>query len=321
MSTTRKTTGALGGTFDHFHRGHEHFLEFAAKQANKLLIGVTDQSLINEKELSAIIEPYEVRSQAVRTFCKQKNIPHEIVQLTDPFGPTLGQREVDRLIVTELTVQGGEVLNRKRKEKGLESLPTFICSMLRDESGQILNSTRIRQGVVNRQGVLYASVFVHPLVLSDEQKHFFKKPLGKFVPEPESEGTIVAVVGDVCLVNFEKNHWRYSLGVYDLVSQRQPATEPLLQTIAPEEVIANPAGTIQPEVSQKLQALLQRIKVFGQTPPRQVLIRGEEDLVTAVLLLLLPLQSLIYYGQPGEGMVEVVVSEELKEKIFTFFNN
>jgi uncharacterized protein (UPF0218 family) len=50
-----------------------------------------------------------------------------------------------------------------------------------------------------------------------------------------------------------------------------------------------------------------------------VLIRGEEDLVTAVLLLLLPLQSLIYYGQPGEGMVEVVVSEELKEKIFTFF--
>jgi hypothetical protein len=50
-----------------------------------------------------------------------------------------------------------------------------------------------------------------------------------------------------------------------------------------------------------------------------VLIEGEEDLVAAALVFALPLESVMYYGQPGEGMVKVRVSEELKERLLKLF--
>lgn len=311
----RRTTGALGGTFDHFHRGHEHFLQFASNQAEQILIGVTNQTLITEKELSSIVEPYEVRTSAVRKYCEENGINFEIVELTDPFGPTLGQREVDCLIVTELTEHGGELLNKKRSELGLPILPVHVCSMLRDDSGDILNSTRIRQGLVSREGHVYYRLFDANRTLTLEQKEFFKTPLGAIVSRPEGIGTITAVVGDVCLANFRNNNWPYQLGVFDKLSQRQPFTEGSVLQITPDLTVSNPAGTIQSETVQKLRELMQSFNVLGMSTSKHVFVDGEEDLLTAVLVLLLPLYSHIYYGQPGVGMVKVVVNEELKERI------
>lgn len=319
MNTSRKTIGALGGTFDHFHKGHEHFLEFAAKQADQILVGVTNQNLITEKELSSIIEPYEDRTDSVRNFCEKKNINFEIVELIDPFGPTLGQREVDCLIVTELTQRGGEMLNQRRIGLDLEPLPTFVCSMLLDQAGEVLNSTRIRQGLVNKQGQVYYKIFDTDYTLEPFQKEFFKNPLGDVLFEPEGVGTIVAVVGDVCLANFRKNNWPYQLGVFDKRSERQAVTKAEIVNIQYDATAVNPAGTIQSETIQKLRELLKSIDIFGKSKAKHLFIEGEEDLVTAALILLLPLRSLIYYGQPGEGMVKVWVNERLKERIYKLF--
>jgi uncharacterized protein (UPF0218 family) len=43
-----------------------------------------------------------------------------------------------------------------------------------------------------------------------------------------------------------------------------------------------------------------------------VIVEGEEDLLVLPLVSLTPLGSLIVYGQPGEGMVIVEVTEEMK---------
>lgn len=323
MNSSHKTIGALGGTFDHFHKGHEHFLEFAAKQADQILIGITSQSLVKEKELSSNIDPYEIRSEAVRKYCEKKNIHFEIVELTDPFGPTLGQREVDSLIVTELTQRGGEMLNQRRAELKLDPLPVAVCSMVRDESGEILNSTRIRKGLVSREGIVYYKVFDNSYTLQPFQREFFKNPLGILVNKVElpSLTRLTAVVGDVCLSNFRKNNWQYQLGVFDKHSERQAVNDAEILSLVADATVKNPAGTIQSQTIQKLRELLQSIEVLGRSNPKHLYLEGEEDLVTAALILLMPLYSHIYYGQPERGMVQVWVSEELKARIHKLFSN
>ena len=45
-------------------------------------------------------------------------------------------------------------------------------------------------------------------------------------------------------------------------------------------------------------------------------VNGEEDLVVLPLILLTPLNTIIYYGQPSEGLVKVIVSESIKDKAY-----
>ena len=64
----------LGGTFDHFHRGHERFILFAANLADHLQIGITTRELIQQKPLAELCQEYEARAQAVDEFCTRHNI-------------------------------------------------------------------------------------------------------------------------------------------------------------------------------------------------------------------------------------------------------
>ena len=43
-------------------------------------------------------------------------------------------------------------------------------------------------------------------------------------------------------------------------------------------------------------------------------IEGEEDLAVLPIILSAPLNSIIFYGQPNNGLVRVDVSEEVKER-------
>ena len=76
--------------------------------------------------------------------------------------------------------------------------------------------------------------------------------------------------------------------------------------------INNLAGKISHGVFEKLISLsdsfMKKKTIF--------LIDGEEDLVVLPLILILPLNSLIFYGQPQEGLVMITVSEEIKKTAY-----
>jgi len=81
--------------------------------------------------------------------------------------------------------------------------------------------------------------------------------------------------------------------------------------ISPKEVslqVKNPAG----EISTQLTAAL---KIALEQKFLHVEVIGEEDLAAVALVLLAPLESRIYYGQPEKGLVKIVITEDLKEKI------
>ena len=68
----------------------------------------------------------------------------------------------------------------------------------------------------------------------------------------------------------------------------------------------NPAGTITKEAMAAIDGA-----VSGPLPSR-VLVEGEEDLLVIPAIKAAPVGATIYYGQPGKGVVLVVVDERAK---------
>ena len=75
-----------------------------------------------------------------------------------------------------------------------------------------------------------------------------------------------------------------------------------------EEVsVDNPAGIITDELIKTLS------EAFASEKPLRIFVRGEEDLATLPVILMAPLDSVVLYGQPDEGVVFVKVTEEKRK--------
>lgn len=305
----------LGGTFDHFHMGHEHFLLFASSLAQHLVIGITDQKMTKHKPFSHSIEPYSTRHNAVRRFCRKNGISCEVVKIQDIYGPTLKPDAVDALCVTEETTKGAENINQMRQKLKYSELPIHVATMMTDQVGKVLSSRRIRAGEVSRAGVVYTTALQQHRTLGENQRSFFQVVQGKLVAQPSvadqrpDAPNIVVAVGDSTLEKFLKNKWYATLAVYDGKTKRSHTKQHQLGEERRELQVLNPAGIITKELTAALLTALQK-------DIKYVFVDGEEDTATIVLVLILPLGAKIYYGQPGEGMVELAVTEEKKQVFY-----
>lgn len=72
--------------------------------------------------------------------------------------------------------------------------------------------------------------------------------------------------------------------------------------------VKNPAGYITMEAIAGIK------RAFSGKRPARVLVSGEEDLLAIPAVVLAPTSAGIFYGQPGEGIVMVVVSREAKAR-------
>lgn len=302
---------ALGGSFDHFHLGHEQFIKFASELGQELLIGVTKPHLIANKNCAHSLESLRIRKAEVKHFCKINHIQVRLIELDDVYGTTLENPQVDALAVTVETQGGADKINQARKVMSLPVLPIFIMDLIKDEAGLTLHSDRIRAGQVNRQGQVYLAHFQEDVTLNQQQRLSLQQPWGEIVTEVvQSNQVPVCVVGDTALENFINQGWEYDLGIYDGKRQRQAVKSEVIDRLQPDLVLNNPANQITRAVWENLPQALK-----GKTT-QHVKVEGEEDLLTAALVLMLPLDAYIYYGQPDQGMVELKVTEEAKERVF-----
>lgn len=312
MTDTLYIHVGLGGTFDHLHVGHHSFIRFAASLGVQLHIGICATALVTHKQYLDTIEPYAIRVAAVKEFCEKNQIAANIFELTDMYGPTVAaDSQIEALAVTTDTVRGAVQINDRRQELGLPPLPVHVHELLMDQTGQPIRSTRIRAGEIDRHGTLFSQLFTRDVCLSDSQRGFFADPQGPLVTQPISRTDVprVCVVGDVALDMFVRNRWPYDLGIFDGRTQRRATSEDLFHPNTTHRV-TNPAGYISRELFTKLAS-------WKHAPFKHLFVVGEEDLAAAALVLLLPLGSHIYYGQPDRGMVLLTVTESLKGQCYT----
>lgn len=308
MSAKQYRIIGMGGTFDHFHIGHQHFLEFAAGLAEEIWVGITIADLTKDKFFPQLIEPYEKREKSVADFLDTKKIRHKVFPLKDSCGPTLKNSPVEAVAVTVHTQKGGEIINTERKKLSLPELPLHVCDLLKDEAGEYISSTRIREGKINRQGKVYARIFAQNLTLDAEQRNFFQPKQGKLVQIPQESLRPKYVIGDIVLETFLQNHWPLDVGVFDGMNFRKEYASKILKSVRIAARFQNQAGVITAELARKL---------AGAHHSDFFQIEGEEDLAAVASVLIAPLGAGVYYGQPNEGIVEMVVTEELKEKFYS----
>ena len=143
----------MGGTFDIIHVGHLTLIEKAASISERVIIGLTSDSLAakNGKNLT---NNFEMRLENLTKILNEKfsSSVFEIATLNDDFGPAVIEGEVDALVVSEETSKKGDILNAQRNELNLSPVEIVIVPMKLASDGERISSTRIRNAEIDNLG-------------------------------------------------------------------------------------------------------------------------------------------------------------------------
>ena len=144
---------AVGGTFDHFHRGHKTLLSRCFEIGERVIIGITSDRFA--ATLSKRTQwPYDKRIGALKDFLSAKFAQHryEIHALEDYFGPAVVEEDVQAIVVTKETAPRVEIANSERLKRGLKPLDTVVIDLVAAQDGRPISSTRIRKGEIDKEG-------------------------------------------------------------------------------------------------------------------------------------------------------------------------
>jgi len=145
---------AVGGTFDRLHRGHKKLLLKAFEVGEKVIIGLTTKKMLKNKILEDGILNFEERKKELKNFLKEKGLLNrcEIFPLNDVYGPTITDKNIEGLVVSEETFGRALEINKIRVSKGMSPLIIFVIPLLLAENGKPVSSHRIRSGEIDRNG-------------------------------------------------------------------------------------------------------------------------------------------------------------------------
>ena len=179
----------LGGTFDHFHKGHQAFLEKGFEAAQKVVIGLTSERFTKKKILSEAILSFKKRKKELKAFLKQKRFLKrtEIIKIEGPFTPRILDPEIECLVVSEKTKKNAKPLNQKRIENNLTPLEVMVVSIIVNKNGECISSEKIRLGKMDRNGEVFVNEFFFEktFVLPQELRHSLKEPLDELISGSE----------------------------------------------------------------------------------------------------------------------------------------
>jgi phosphopantetheine adenylyltransferase len=131
---------AVGGTFDHFHRGHEVLISKCFEIGGRVA---------KRKD-----QPYDERFLALKSFISAKfpKRRSEIHKLEDYFGPAVIEEDVQAIVVTKETAARVTIANKERIKRGLNPLEAVIIDFVTSQDGKPISSTRIRRGEIDKEG-------------------------------------------------------------------------------------------------------------------------------------------------------------------------
>jgi cytidyltransferase-like protein len=326
----------VAGTFDHLHAGHRKLLLTAIHQADRISCGLTHQSLTRKKPLSSLIQSPHQRRQELASLLASKSRHWTIFPLKHPIEPAASSLEFDAIVASQETAPAVSRINQLRKKKHLQPLRPIIINLLPSSDKNRLSSTRIRQGKINRQGLAYQQIFPqnNSLILPSLQRHHFRRPFDTLLVGSQNclhlaglqakklliknPPFLTIAVGDIATMSLLQQHLPLNLAIVDLKTKRRPlfnniAKLGLSSTV--QHFALNPPGQITPQLVASLNRTLNLL--LNHPACQTILVNGEEDLAVLPAILLSPLNTVIFYGQPNKGLVYIRVTEASKQKALT----
>lgn len=323
----------IAGTFDHFHDGHKRLMETACRLSNFIFCGLTEDLFAQKKSWSLSLQSFKERFLGLEKVLYQKGFAkrYRIFPIKGVYGFSTINPTLEAIVAAKNSLPGVLKVNKKREQFGFKKLSSIIIDLVKATDQKPISSTRIRKGEINRQGLTFAQILPRnkTLHLPKDQRIHFKKPIGKLIPGSLTNSSwaalqikkilkkprLIITVGDIATQSFIHNNLPISLAVVDFRHRRKNLAQNFHQKTLSYSSIhqtINYPGTISPHLTFRLKEVVPKITPFS---PMQVInIKGEEDLSVLPLILLSPLNTLIFYGQPFKGIVQVKVTEKTKEK-------
>jgi len=153
--------------------------------------------------------------------------------------------------------------------------------------------------------------------LPDSLRDKFKTPLGILLPENQADKTniekflsknsYIITVGDRTTEKMINFGFIPSLQIIDGQEKREKREPPKLSN-ATEITVDNPAAEITPNSIDVIK------QAFSMPTPVRLFVNGEEDLLVLPVCIYAPENSVVFYGQPNEGLVVVTVTTEIRNK-------
>lgn len=339
-SAQRYACVTVGGTFDHFHLGHKALLARAFEIGQKVYLGITTDEYVT-KSLSKVdtyaylIEPYEERKAILEQYINsqfwQDRI--EIIGIDDKYGTTLSDEDLESIVVSPETESVAVEINLLRTKKGWKELYISKVDWILAADGLPIHSTRIRKGEIGEGGESFSLPSDWGVrKITDTLRVSLKKPLGTlivdknhnfdsviedFLKQYAAQTAEVISVGDAVTNSLLAHNTRPKLAVIDLHVQRHKLYENVadigFKDVKVLKNLKNPAGTVSYEAFKIVSEL-----VHLKLGPNVLQVEGEEDLLALLAILSAPLQSIVVYGQPHEGIVVVVATQEKKREVMEY---
>ncbi|MCL2687443.1 MAG: DUF359 domain-containing protein [Methanobrevibacter sp.] len=147
------------------------------------------------------------------------------------------------------------------------------------------------------------------LILEDNLRYEFKKPLGKVYPlftdaiNSIKSSKFIISVGDATTNNLLKADIYPNISIIDNLIQRKNHNHNIIHT---ENVLnaKNPPGTITDDLWETIGVAIEK-STTGDCENQLIIVDGEEDLAVLPMILMGPEEAIVLYGQPNEGLVFV----------------
>ncbi|MDA1316575.1 MAG: pantetheine-phosphate adenylyltransferase [bacterium] len=315
----KHTHAVLGGTFDHLHAGHERILHAVFDAASHVTIGVTSDTFVKEKELSNIIQPHDVRMKALENYILSNNWDDRVFYeiLDDIYGTAGSRGDIDSIMITSDSEPNAQIINDKRAQLNLPKLAYIRVPLLRDAKNEVISSTRIRKGQIDRTGSIYLDEFSENRSLPQPLRKTLQMPLGEVMQTKEvltylanKEPTLIITVGDIVTQSLRDNDTKAHIEIIDYRTRREAIGEKIKRHHFDAK---NPAGTITYEAVK----VIEHAFIAIEDPANSICISidGEEDLLALPAIQLAPLGSVVLYGIFDKGVVVVLVDEEMKKRV------
>ena len=251
----RYENAILGGTFDHFHKGHMHFLDEAFRESKSITIGLTTTRLLKDKILSNSIQEFRMREYSLNKFLHDRGYfkRAKIVPLTDKYGNSLVERKIDVIFITKVGYSNDKIINKERELLKFHRIRIVKVPLTKGSDGKVISSTRIRIGEIDRGGNTYLEIFrrVRELVLRSYERESLKKRIGKIIKKIDSKeildpSNFIITIGDVVTSTLVKLGRVPDISVYDLKNKREIITDREILDYIPKynSILRNKSGII-----------------------------------------------------------------------------